>query len=292
MPLFHYHPNFAGNSIRLNPSNPQQYIIAAAENFGITGSGRVYIIQQSIGQNSQSYQLVCSAVMPNCAFDAAFNEMDPNTFVVGCGDGIRLFSTVEQHQQQIVQPLAHSKEHYGEVACVSWNPVARPIFATASWDRSVKVIDVRQMTMLDNNSALTRPISIATFGGGMGIGAMVGHAKEVYECGWCPTVPHVLASASGDGSVLVWDIRCPPSKGPAASIAHAHDGKIAMSLSWNYQEPSLLASAGTDNVVRLWDLRRICGGNVATTSADQRCLLPMRDHQRGRWGKSARYSTV
>ena len=44
MPSFQFHPNFAGYAVQFNPFNPNVLAACAAENFGISGSGKVYVM--------------------------------------------------------------------------------------------------------------------------------------------------------------------------------------------------------------------------------------------------------
>mmetsp|Transcript_3575 Transcript_3575/g.8938 ORF Transcript_3575/g.8938 Transcript_3575/m.8938 type:complete len:159 (+) Transcript_3575:179-655(+) len=40
----------------------------------------------------------------------------------------------------------------------------------------------------------------------------------LYDCSWCEANENVLASASGDGSIKVWDIALPPQMNPIRSF--------------------------------------------------------------------------
>lgn len=242
MPTFHFHPKFVGNSIRANPWKPSQYIIAAGENYSICGTGKVYIVDTM--PNMQAVTYVGGVGTSDGAFDAAFNEVNGNIFVVGCGDGVKAYS-LESLNTNMAQPVAANMEHAAEVSTIAWNPMMHNTFASASWDSTVKIYNVENMQQ-----------STATF---------TANAKEVNDAAWCPRNPTLLASASGDGFVRVFDVR---TGREAVTIPSAHDNKIAMSVSWNYYQPTVLGTSGTDGAAKIWDIRRT-----------QQCMMPLLGHQ-------------
>jgi peroxin-7 len=69
-------------------------------------------------------------------FDTAWSETHENQIVVGCGDGaVKLFDTsVDEF------PVQSWQEHSREVFSVYWNLVSKDIFASSSWDGTIKIV--------------------------------------------------------------------------------------------------------------------------------------------------------
>jgi len=94
--------------------------------------------------------------------------------------------------------------------------------------------------------------------------AFKGHQGSVEEIQWSPSEPSVFASASGDGTVRVWDVRS-KSKSPAITVnVSSTDVNV---MSWSRQTSHLLASGADDGVWAVWDLRQWKGGAKPTPIA-------------------------
>ncbi|GAB5032925.1 secretory protein sec31 [Nannochloropsis oceanica] len=98
------------------------------------------------------------------------------------------------------------------------------------------------------------------------------HTAEVSKVAWNPQVPHILASCSGNGSSIVWDLR---QKKPYCELRDPARGPVA-DIAWNPDEGlHMVTASGDDNnpVIRLWDLRSSTTHPLATLKGHDQGLL-------------------
>ena len=88
--------------------------------------------------------------------------------------------------------------------------------------------------------------------------------NSVEDVQWSPTEATVLAAASCDGTVRIFDIRKP---GHAMIGHHIHDADVNV-LSWNPLVTNLLATGGDDGTLAVWDLRHF-------TNSDSSKIQPL-----------------
>jgi ribosome assembly protein RRB1 len=74
----------------------------------------------------------------------------------------------------------------------------------------------------------------------------------VEEIQWSPTEKNVLASASSDGTIKVWDVR---SKSRTAALSVKVSNVDVNVMSWSHSTAHLLASGDDAGVWSVWDLR-------------------------------------
>jgi hypothetical protein len=70
---------------------------------------------------------------------------------------------------------------------------------------------------------------------------------------WHPVLPHVLATASTNGAVLVWDLHKVKTTVTLETVFR--HGRTVNRLAWNPVHEPWLLSAGQDGVCRIWDAR-------------------------------------
>jgi peroxin-7 len=77
-------------------------------------------------------------------------------------------------------------------------------------------------------------------------------ADGLYDCCWSENNENILLSASGDGSIKVWDLAAAPGANPLRSLEeHTHE---VYSLDWNVVNRDVFLSGSWDDSVKLWDL--------------------------------------
>ncbi|NXR60174.1 CORO6 protein, partial [Rhadina sibilatrix] len=85
---------------------------------------------------------------------------------------------------------------------------------------------------------------------------VTGHTAPVLDIDWCPHNDNVIASASEDTTVMVWQI---PDYVPVRNITEpvvtleGHSKRVSI-ISWHPTARNVLLSAGCDNLVMLWNV--------------------------------------
>jgi periodic tryptophan protein 1 len=227
--------------------------------------------------------------------------------------------------------LLHTFGHHrAKVAAVAWNPVEATVLASASFDRTAAVTDARQAEAarvaryalpgdpecLLWNHLLPATFIVATDDGRVtsfdcrmpdrALWQLQAHEQAVTSVALSPTADGLMATASLDKSVKLWDIAALPA-GAAAASAAAGGGRggsnaaaasasagagagagaarplsrKAMSIgqlfsvSFYPSAPFLLAAGGSKGVLAVWDIEQDGGegragpGGAATVAEDE-----------------------
>lgn len=77
------------------------------------------------------------------------------------------------------------------------------------------------------------------------------HRYCVYSTAWSPIHATRFASASGDCTLKLWDIR---EKSSATTI-HAHNHEI-LTCDWNKYNEFLIYTGSVDQTIKIWDIRK------------------------------------
>lgn len=165
------------------------------------------------------------------------------------------------------KPIKTFQGHTNEVNAIKWDPQGQ-LLASCSDDMTLKIWSMRQDHCVHDLQA---------------------HDKEIYTIKWSPTgpgtnnpnAPLILASASFDSTVRLWDVEqgtcihtLTKHQEPVYSVAFSPDGKFLASGSfdkcvhiWNVQTGSLVHSyRGTGGIFEVcWNYR---GDKVGASASD------------------------
>ena len=135
--------------------------------------------------------------------------------------------------------LAHSLNSIMLIALR--NPFNDRIIASGSDDGKVFIWQVPQGFTLYSDAE--EPDDVAP------VSKLTGHSRKVGQVLFNPAAENILASASGDYTIKMWDI------GTGNSPLTLKHGDIVQSLSWS-ANGTLLVTTSRDKKLRIWDVRQ------------------------------------
>ncbi|KAM8887310.1 DNA excision repair protein ERCC-8 isoform 1-T1 [Spinachia spinachia] len=177
--------------------------------------------------------------------------------------------------------------HKFSVETVQWYPYDTGMFVSSSFDKTMKVWDTETLKPAEvfefegnvyshHLSPIARKHSLIAVGtkdpkihlcdlkSGSRIQVLQGHRAEILSVRWSPRYEHILATASADSKVKVWDVRrasgClfsldqhngDKSKAASETVNTAHNGRVN-GLCFTGDGLYLLTT-GTDDRMRLWN---------------------------------------
>ncbi|KAK5879603.1 hypothetical protein CesoFtcFv8_022704, partial [Champsocephalus esox] len=166
-----------GYAVEVSPFFPHRVACAAAQHYGIAGCGTLLVLDQT----ETGVTLVRSWQWGDGLFDVSWSEVNEHLLVAGGGDGsLQLWDSANPSA-----PLRAAKEHTQEVYSVDWSQTrGENLIVSGSWDQTAKVWD----------PSLSQSVS-----------TLRGHEGVIYSTVWSPHIPGCFASASGDGTLRIWD---------------------------------------------------------------------------------------
>ncbi|WIA09103.1 hypothetical protein OEZ85_008515 [Tetradesmus obliquus] len=176
------------------------------------------------------------------------------------------------------QKCEHTLSHHsGKVQAVAWNPAESPVLLTGSFDRTAALVDVRSPgaaalvwgVSADVEALAWNPGSptcflvssedgiVAAFDARGGAGSsplfrLAAHDKPTCALSFCPAAPGLLATASTDKVVKLWDVAENKPK-----LLASKEPKLGAIFSAGFcgDVPYLIAMAGSKGAVGVWDVR-------------------------------------
>jgi coronin-1B/1C/6 len=133
--------------------------------------------------------------------------------------------------------------HTAVVLDTDWNPFNDSLIASGSDDGKVFLWRVPEGFTLYSDVPADEIKDIAP------VGRLSGHPKKVGHVLFNPAAENVLASASGDFTIKIWDIKAGSAK------LSLRCGDVIQSLSWS-ANGSLLVTTSRDKKLRVWDVRQ------------------------------------
>ncbi|KAM3932335.1 peroxisomal biogenesis factor 7 [Leptodactylus fuscus] len=213
-----------GYAVEFSPYVPTRLACAASQNYGISGCGTLFLLDQ----NDTGLLCFKSFEWSDALFDVTWSEISENILVTSSGDGSLQLWDISKPQG----PVHVFKEHTQEVYSVDWSQTrGEQLLVSGSWDHTAKLWDPSVGK------------SLCTF---------MGHENIVYSTIWSPHIPGCFASASGDQTLRIWDVKTPVSK----LVIPAHQAEI-LSCDWCKYDQNLLVTGAVDCSLKGWDLRAI-----------------------------------
>ncbi|RCI11662.1 hypothetical protein L249_7216 [Ophiocordyceps polyrhachis-furcata BCC 54312] len=131
--------------------------------------------------------------------------------------------------------------HTAAVLDTDWNPFNDHIVASASDDGKVFIWEVPQdFTLYIDAEEIPDVSPMSRLGG---------HSRKVGQVLFNPSAENILASASGDFTIKIWDVAT-----GQAPLTLKH-GDIVQGLSWN-AAGNMLVTTSRDKKIRVWDVRQ------------------------------------
>lgn len=134
-----------------------------------------------------------------------------------------------------VKPSRTYTHHTAIVTDVQYHPLHKALIGTTSDDLTLQILDVRQPET--NKSTIQGK----------------GHSDAVNALAFNPASEYVLATASADRTIGIWDLR---NLGVKLHSLEGHTDSVT-SLAWHPFEEAILASGSYDRRLIFWDLSRV-----------------------------------
>jgi len=168
-----------------------------------------------------------------------------------------------------------SKHTGGAVRGMEFNPSSPNLLASGGADGELCIWDVAAPSQPSLYPAMKGGPGAAGGGGGGGAGGGGNQSPEITALAWNRKVQHILTTATGAGTVVVWDLK---KQRPVISFRDPNGARRCSAVAWNPEVATQLIVASDDDAapsLALWDLRN----SVSP-------LMELRGHSKGILGLS------
>lgn len=141
-----------------------------------------------------------------------------------------------QANGKTLKPSRKYTHHTHIVNDVQYHPFVKHFIGSVSDDLTLQIVDVREQET--TKSALS---------------ARNGHVDAINALAFNPRSEFIIATASADKTIGIWDIRNVREK---IHTLVGHNDAVT-SLAWHPKESSILGSGSYDRRIMFWDLSRV-----------------------------------
>lgn len=215
-----------GYNVKFSPYHGNRLACATSQNYGISGSGTLFILDCSVERPISS---VFEHHWKDGLFDVTWSESNENIIVTGSGDGsIQIWDAFK-----LQEPISVLRGHCREVYGLDWNQTRREQYLlSGSWDQTAIVWDTERSSALSTYR---------------------GHGHYVYCAMWSPLLSGCFATTSGDGMLRIWDIKQPGHPSIQCKV-HSTD---VLSCDWCKYNKDIIVTSGAEGLIKGWDVRNI-----------------------------------
>lgn len=177
------------------------------------------------------------------AWDTNLVKVNPEYLAVNWeASGGGAFAVIPLNEKgRLPEQIPLFRGHTAPVLDTDWNPFNDRIIASGSDDGKVFVWQVPNGFTLYSDAE--EPQDVAP------VSKLSGHSRKVGQVLFNPAAENILASASGDYTIKIWDV------GTGNSPLTLKHGDIVQSLSWS-ADGNLMVTTSRDKKLRIWDVRQ------------------------------------
>ncbi|OBT49935.1 hypothetical protein VE04_09163 [Pseudogymnoascus sp. 24MN13] len=177
------------------------------------------------------------------AWDTNLIKVNPEYLAVNWeASGGGAFAVIPLNEKgRLPEQIPLFRGHTAPVLDTDWNPFNDRIIASGSDDGKVFIWQVPNGFSLYSDAEEPEDVSP--------VSKLTGHSRKVGQVLFNPAAENILASASGDYTIKLWDIETGNSP---LTLKH---GDIVQSLSWS-ADGTMMVTTSRDKKLRIWDVRQ------------------------------------
>ncbi|KAJ5513722.1 hypothetical protein N7463_003274 [Penicillium fimorum] len=197
------------------------------------------------GRSTRKDQCFDNLRVSRNAWDTNLLKVNPKHIAVNweAGGGGAFAIIPLEERGKLPERIPLCRGHTAVVLDTDWNPFNDDLIASGSDDGKVFLWRVPENFTVRPDTDAEEIKDLAP------IGKLSGHPKKIGHVLFNPAAENVLATASGDYTVKIWDIEA------GAPKLTLNIGDIVQSQSWS-ANGSLLVTTSRDKKLRIWDVRQ------------------------------------